>query len=186
MPTIKYTREDITKLENERDQLKHQDNLLREDITLLKKNQKTRDKLIDNLKEENANLNNELDQYKTAHNKLTAGLKEAVAESIKYKRERDSLIKDVEKLRVTKKRLAFENKYLEKENEELKPYKELWGKLKHEIDKSTTAIMEMSSRARKYGILTNHIRDKANNNPGNSRYIALVHFIDDLEADTHD
>lgn len=89
MPTIKYTREDIAKLENERDQLKHQDNLLREDITLLKKNQKTRDKLIDNLKEENANLNNELNQYKTAHDKLTAGLKEAVAESIKYKRERN-------------------------------------------------------------------------------------------------
>ncbi|RIN80219.1 hypothetical protein [Mammaliicoccus sciuri] len=61
MPTIKYTREDITKLENERDQLKHQGNLLREDIALLKKNQKTRDKLIDNLKEENKNLNNERD-----------------------------------------------------------------------------------------------------------------------------
>lgn len=57
MPTIKYTKEDITKLENE------------------------------------------LDQYKTAHNKLTAGLKEAVSESIKYKRERDSLIKDVEQQR---------------------------------------------------------------------------------------
>ncbi|MEX5937668.1 hypothetical protein [Mammaliicoccus sciuri] len=41
----------------------------------------------------------ELDQYKTAHNKLTTGLKEAVAESIKYKRERDSLIKDIEKQR---------------------------------------------------------------------------------------
>lgn len=47
MSTIKYTKEDITKLENE------------------------------------------LEQYKTAHDKLTAGLKEAVAESIKYKRERD-------------------------------------------------------------------------------------------------
>lgn len=41
----------------------------------------------------------QLDQYKTAHDKLTAGLKEAVAESIKYKRERDSLIKDVEQQR---------------------------------------------------------------------------------------
>ncbi|MCJ0918686.1 hypothetical protein [Mammaliicoccus sciuri] len=57
MPTIKYTREDITKLENERD------------------------------------------QYKTAHDKLTAGLKEAVAESIKYKRERDSLITDIKQQR---------------------------------------------------------------------------------------
>lgn len=57
MPTIKYTREDITKLVNE------------------------------------------LDQYKTAHNKLTAGLKEAVAESILYKRECDSLITDIKKQR---------------------------------------------------------------------------------------
>ena len=57
MPTIKYTKEDITKLENERD------------------------------------------QYKRAHDKLTAGLKEAVAESIKYKRERDSLITDIKKQR---------------------------------------------------------------------------------------
>ncbi|OCA12705.1 DUF2203 family protein [Mammaliicoccus sciuri] len=55
MPTIKYTREDITKLENE------------------------------------------LDQYKTAHNKLTAGLKEAVAESIQYKRERDELSEKLDK-----------------------------------------------------------------------------------------
>lgn len=44
-------------------------------------------------------LINELDQYKTAHDKLTAGLKEAVEESIQYKRERDSLIKDVEQQR---------------------------------------------------------------------------------------
>ncbi|UTI86542.1 hypothetical protein NIT62_08825 [Mammaliicoccus sciuri] len=44
-------------------------------------------------------LVNELDQYKTAHDKLTAGLKEAVAESIKYKRERDSLITDIKKQR---------------------------------------------------------------------------------------
>ncbi|MCD8846350.1 hypothetical protein [Mammaliicoccus sciuri] len=42
---------------------------------------------------------NELDQYKTAHNKLTAGLKEAVAESILYKRECDSLITDIKKQR---------------------------------------------------------------------------------------
>ncbi|WP_436877186.1 hypothetical protein [Mammaliicoccus sciuri] len=44
-------------------------------------------------------LVDELDQYKTAHDKLTAGLKEAVAESIKYKRERDELITDIKKQR---------------------------------------------------------------------------------------
>ncbi|MCJ1763121.1 hypothetical protein MT414_13970 [Mammaliicoccus sciuri] len=117
MPTIKYTREDITKLVNE------------------------------------------LDQYKTAHDKLTAGLKEAVSESIKYKRERDTLIKDVEKLREEKAAIEM---YLDA----VKVYKPMYEKLN-----------------KKYSRLTEHIRDKANNNPGNSTYIALVHFIDDLEAD---
>lgn len=50
-------------------------------------------------KEDITKLVNELDQYKTAHNKLTAGLKEAVAESILYKRECDSLITDIKKQR---------------------------------------------------------------------------------------
>ncbi|MBN4910756.1 hypothetical protein IDG46_12485 [Staphylococcus sp. EG-SA-13] len=62
----------------------------------------TRDEVIEWAKNQNLDVDNfidELDQYKTAHNKLTAGLKEAVAESIKYKRERDTLITDIEKLR---------------------------------------------------------------------------------------
>ncbi|KTT82702.1 hypothetical protein RSA37_11735 [Mammaliicoccus sciuri] len=100
-------------------------------------------------------LVNELDQYRTAHDKLTAGLKEAVAESIKYKRERDSLIKDVEKLRG------------EKENLKCLGY-------------------ETYKDAVKYKTLTEHIKDKALNNPSEHRYFRLVHFIDDLEADTHD
>lgn len=97
MNTLTDLGERIIKTEKERDQLKQQGNLLREDIALLKNNQKTRDKLIDNLKEENAKLNNKLDQYKTAHDKLTAGLKEAVSESIKYKRERDELSEKLDK-----------------------------------------------------------------------------------------
>lgn len=62
----------------------------------------TRDEVIDWAKKQNLDVDNfidELDQYKTAHDKLTAGLKEAVEESIQYKRERDSLIKDVEQQR---------------------------------------------------------------------------------------
>lgn len=72
-----------------------------------------------------------------------------------YKRERDSLIKDVEKLREEKedlKRLGYET------------YKD----------------------AIKYKTLTEHIRDKALNNPSEHRYFRLVHFIDDLEAGTDD
>ena len=62
----------------------------------------TRDEVIDWAKKQNLDVDNfidELDQYRTAHDKLTAGLKEAVAESIKYKRERDSLITDIQKQR---------------------------------------------------------------------------------------
>lgn len=130
MPTIKYTREDIAKLENERDQLKHQGNLLREDIALLKKNQKTRDKLIDNLKEENKNLNNE----------------------------RDSLIKDVKKLRE-------EKAAIEMHLDAIKTYKPMYEKLSN-----------------KYTNLTEHIKDKALNNPSEHRYFRLVHFIDEIEG----
>ncbi|MFP4876110.1 hypothetical protein ACLFLI_15050 [Mammaliicoccus sciuri] len=101
----------------------------------------------------------ELDQYKTAHNKLTAGLKEAVEESIKYKRERDSLIKDVEKLREEKAAIEM---YLDA----IKTYKPMYEKL-----------------SKKYNNLAEHIKDKALNNPSEHRYFRLVHFIDDLEAD---
>ncbi|WP_353462695.1 hypothetical protein PYH58_11965 [Mammaliicoccus sciuri] len=79
-------------------------------------------------------IKNERDQYKTAHNKLTAGLKEAVAESIKYKRERDSLIKDVEKLREEVKSLNRETtKYFEHWQEIFgkdREYREAWNALK--------------------------------------------------------
>lgn len=122
----------------------------------------TRDEVIDWAKKQNLDVDNfidELDQYKTAHDKLTAGLKEAVVESIKYKQERDSLIKDVEKLRE-------EKAAIEMHLDAVKVYKPMH----EEVNK-------------KYNRLTEHIRDKANNNPGNSRYIALVHFIDDLEAE---
>lgn len=96
MPTIKYTREDITKLENERDQ---------------------------------------------------------------YKLQRDELIKDVAKLRELKDQLIFENRYLEE---------------------------QVKSLRNKYTNLTEHIRLKALHNPSVSRYKDLMHFIDELEGDTHE
>lgn len=114
-------------------------------------------------------LLNELDQYKTAHNKLTAGLKEAVAESIKYKRERDSLIKDVEKLR---------RKVDELESLAL-------GRSKY-IDVKNYEISQLEKVRKRYNKLTEHIKDKALTNPSEHRYFRLVHFIDDLEGDTHE
>ncbi|MDT0707332.1 hypothetical protein RM577_03390 [Mammaliicoccus sciuri] len=114
-------------------------------------------------------IKKERDQYKTAHDKLTAGLKEAVAESIKYKRERDSLLQDIELLRKNQ-----------------KTREEVIENFRDENDSLKALSTEMSLDSARYWSLTEHIRDKAKNNPGNSRYIALVHFIDDLEADTHE
>ncbi|MEB7816707.1 hypothetical protein [Mammaliicoccus sciuri] len=111
----------------------------------------------------------ELDQYKTAHNKLTAGLKEAVAESIKYKRERDSLIKDVEKLR-EELRMHIQC------NDEL-------GRVNKLKDKTISDLRVISNN---YTNLTEHIKDKALNNPSEHRYFRLVHFIDEIEGDTHE
>ncbi|MCJ1780416.1 hypothetical protein [Mammaliicoccus sciuri] len=128
----------------------------------------TRDEVIDWAKKQNLDVDNfidELDQYKTAHNKLTAGLKEAVAESIKYKRERDSLIKDVEKLR-----------------EELRMHIQCNDELGRVNKLKDKTISELRVISNNYTNLTEHIREKAKHNPGNSRYIALVHFIDDLEG----
>lgn len=89
MPTIKYTREDITKLENERDQ---------------------------------------------------------------FQLERDSLIKDVEKLRGA-------------------------------LIKTQNLADELMDIQVKYMKLTEHIKDKALNNPSEHRYFRLVHFIDEIEGE---
>lgn len=132
----------------------------------------TRDEVIGWAKKQNLDVDNfidELDQYKTAHNKLTAGLKEAVAESIKYKGERDSLLQDIELLRKNQ-----------------KTREEVIENFRDENDSLKALSTEMSLDSARYWSLTNHIREKAKHNPGNSRYIALVHFIDDLERDTHE
>ncbi|WP_314347848.1 hypothetical protein [Mammaliicoccus vitulinus] len=110
---------------------------------------------IKHTRESIAELEKKLDQYKIAHHKLTAGLKEAVAESIQYKRERDELIEDVEKLRIA-------------------------------LIKTQNLADELMDVQVKYIDLTQHIKLKAENNPNVSRYINLVLYIDDLEADTHE
>lgn len=106
MPTIKYTREDITKLENERDQ---------------------------------------------------------------FQLERDSLIKDVEKLR-----------------EELRMHIQCNDELGRVNKLKDKTISELRVISNNYTNLTEHIKDKALNNPSEHRYFRLVHFIGDLEADTHE
>jgi len=103
MPTIKYTREDITKLENELDQ---------------------------------------------------------------FQLERDSLIKDVEKLR-----------------EELRMHIQCNDELGRVNKLKDKTISELRVISNNYTNLTEHIKDKAKNNPSEHRYFRLVHFIDDLERD---
>ena len=76
-----------------------------------------------------------------------------------FQLERDSLIKDVEKLREEKAAIEM---YLDA----VKVYKPMYECVNN-----------------KYKYLTNHIKDKAIHNPGVHRYIDLVHLIDELEHD---
>ena len=75
-----------------------------------------------------------------------------------YKQQRDELIKDVEKLREEKAAIEM---YLDA----VKVYKPMYECMNG-----------------KYKYLTNHIKDKALHNPSVSRYIDLVHVIDELEG----
>ena len=127
MVTIKYTREDIAKLENERDQ---------------------------------------------------------------FQLERDSLIKDVEKLREEIEELKKYNYELELAvDSDLKQQVDKWFENWHdtivENDLLELKLQETKEDYRivnsKYTNLTKHIKDKALHNPSVSRYIDLVHVIDELE-----
>ena len=76
-----------------------------------------------------------------------------------YKQQRDELIKDVEKLREEKAAIEM---YLDA----IKTYKPMYECVND-----------------KYKYLTNYIKDKALHNPSVSRYIDLVHVIDELEKE---
>ena len=76
-----------------------------------------------------------------------------------FKRQRDSLIKDVEKLREEKAAIEM---YLDA----VKVYKPMYECVND-----------------KYKYLTKHIKNKALHNPGVHRYIDLVHVIDKLERE---
>ena len=109
-----------------------------------------------------------------------------------YKQQRDSLIKDVEKLRE-------EIEELKKYNYELKlavdsdlkqqvdKWFEEWHDMKVDNDLLELELHDTKEDYRivnsKYTNLTNHIKDKAIHNPSVSRYIDLVHVIDELEKE---
>lgn len=101
-----------------------------------------------------------------------------------FKKQRDSLIKDVEKLREEIEELKKYNSDLE---EQVDKWFEEWHDTKVENDLLELKLQEMKEDYRivnsKYTNLTEHIKNKAIHNPSVSRYIDLVHVIDGLERE---
>ena len=87
------------------------------------------------------------------------GITKLENERDQFQLERDSLIKDVEKLRE-------ENAAIEMYLDAVKVYEPMYRCVND-----------------KYKYLTNYIKNKAIHNPGVHRYIDLVHVIDELERE---
>ena len=112
-----------------------------------------------------------------------------------YKQQRDSLIKDVEKLREEIEELKKYNYELKLAvDSDLKQQVDKWFEEWHDM-KVDNDLLELELHDTKedyrivnsnYNYLTNHIKDKALHNPSVSRYIDLVHVIDELERDTYE
>ncbi|MEB8150491.1 hypothetical protein NGH32_07220 [Staphylococcus xylosus] len=121
-----------------------------------------------------------------------------------YKAERDTLIDDLTVLKANISRL-------ERENHDFKKRNALLMNTVDDLDKENKALRlqsntyfdecknekltsqglrdqckEYAQEASKYTTLTDHIRLKAENNPGVSRYIDLVNYIDRLEEKESD
>ena len=109
-----------------------------------------------------------------------------------FKQQRDSLIKDVEKLREEIEELKKYNYELELAvDSDLKQQVDKWFEEWHDM-KVDNELLEVKLHDTKedyrivnsnYNYLTNHIKDKALHNPSVSRYIDLVHVIDELEKE---
>lgn len=88
-----------------------------------------------------------------------------------YKAERDTLIDDLAVLK------ANNDRYRNRAENAM----ELAESANCEVLRLERANAELMVASDKYTILTNHIRLKAENNPGVSRYIDLVNYIDRSE-----
>ncbi|MBU6112517.1 hypothetical protein [Mammaliicoccus lentus] len=109
-----------------------------------------------------------------------------------YKKQHDSLIKDVEKLRDDLEELKKYNYELECAvdsdlKQQVDKWFEEWQDAKVEKDLLELELQDTKEDYRivnsKYTNVTNYIKNKALHNPSVSRYIDLVHVIDDLERD---
>lgn len=134
-----------------------------------------------------------------------AHLKTVEHQRDQYKSERDSLIDDIAVLKANISRLERENELLMKERDyyngryktvhanevEARKDKNEFMKQKCLLEKenkdlrlqSNTYFDEWQTVKNLYTTLTDHIRLKAETNPGVSRYIDLVNYIDRLERD---
>ncbi|GAB1611804.1 hypothetical protein HB162lentus_04480 [Mammaliicoccus lentus] len=114
---------------------------------------------IKHTRESIAELEQEREQYKQQRDELSEKLDKECNDNYKLEgqlhdmtKQRDSLIKDVEKLRGA-------------------------------LIKTQNLADELMDIQVKYMNLTEHIKDKALHNPSVSRYIDLVHVIDELEKE---
>ncbi|WP_239752784.1 hypothetical protein [Mammaliicoccus sp. J-M40] len=158
MPTIKYTREDITRLENERDQYKA----------------------------ERDELSNKLDKECNDNYKLEGQLHDMTKQRDSLIKDVEKLREEIEELK--KYNYELELAVDSDLKQQVDKWFEEWHDTKVENDLLELKLQEMKEDYRivnsKYTNLTEHIKDKAIHNPGVHRYIDLVHVIDELERDT--
>ena len=152
------------------------------------------------LKHTKSNLMKQRNHYKQQRDELSEKLDKECNDNYKLEgqlhdmtKQRDSLIKDVEKLREDLEELKKYNYELECAvdsdlKQQVDKWFEEWQDTKVENDLLELELQDTKKDYRivnsKYTNLTEHIKDKALHNPSVSRYIDLVHVIDELERDT--
>ncbi|MEB7752237.1 hypothetical protein [Staphylococcus pseudoxylosus] len=107
-------------------------------------------------------------------------LTEIKQERDQFHAERDNCLKDIDQLRERNRELERENRDLKHENKALRIQSNTYFDEWQEAEKQRS---EFNLYVNLYATLTNHIRTKAECNPGVDRYIALVNYIDRLERD---
>ncbi|WP_323710545.1 hypothetical protein [Mammaliicoccus lentus] len=149
---------------------------------------------IKHTRESIAELEKQREQFKKQRDELSEKLDKECNDNYKLEgqlhdmtKQRDSLIKNVEKLKEELRMHIQCNDELERVN--VFKTKKLNREKINNVDKSNVIfkLQEEINKLRKdndkYNHLTEHIKNKALHNPSVSRYIDLVHFIDDLERE---
>ena len=107
-------------------------------------------------------------QYKTENEKLER-------ENKSLEERKQHWLGNFKRVRDSKMGLIDENAHLKAENEALKSSENSLWRSSREFERENEKLRKQ------YTTITDHIRTKAENNPGVSRYIDLVNYIDRLE-----